>query len=239
MVSLLHVIVVPAHKSLVEVRIKTTIGERLLQKAESLGLAWQIPIHTQIRVAHNLAATVLETIASERIDLALMGWKGSTRVTPDWIFSPVVDAVIQKAACESILVKCNGRTQFDRWLVPLAGGPNAQRALSLLPALTTLSDRPLISLCQVFNPAEQHPNLTTLNQAAALLRTSLPGVIRKVPLYAHSIPTAILNYADDNNCDAIVLGASRAGILQHAVNGNIPAAISKNSDRTVIIVRGA
>lgn len=238
-IEVLHVIVVPAHKSLVEVRIKTTIGERLLQKAKSLGLAWQIPIHTQIRVAHNLAATVLETIASERIDLALMGWKGSTRVTPDWIFSPVVDAVIQKAACESILVKCNGQTKFDRWLVPLAGGPNAQRALSLLPALTTLSDRPLISLCQVFNPAEQHPNLTTLNRAAALLRLSLPNVISKVPLYAHSIPTAILNYADDNNCDAIVLGASRAGILQHAVNGNIPAAISKNSDRLVIIVRGA
>jgi CIC family chloride channel protein len=238
-IEVLHVIVVPAHKSLVEVRIKTTIGERLLQKAKSLGLAWQVPVHTQIRVAHNLAATVLETIASERIDLALMGWKGSTRATPDWIFSPVVDAVIQKAACESILVKCNGRTQFDRWLVPLAGGPNAQRALSFLPALTTLSDRPLISLCQVFDPMEQNPNLTTLNRAAELLRPSLPGAIRKVPLYASSIPTAILNYAEDDNCDAIVLGASRAGILQQAVHGNIPAAISQNSDRTVIIVRGA
>jgi CIC family chloride channel protein len=238
-IEVLHIIVVPAHKSLVEVSIKTTIGEKLLQQAKSLGLAWKIPIHTQIRVAHNLAATVLETIASERIDLALMGWKGSTRATPDWIFSPVVDAVIQKAACESILVKCNGRTKFDRWLVPLAGGPNAQRALSLLPALTTLSDRPLINLCQVFNPAEEHPNLTTLDRAAALLRLSLPSVIRKVPLYSHSISAAIVNYADDDNCDAIVLGASRAGILEHAVNGNIPAAISKNSDRMVIIVRGA
>ncbi|MCY7334878.1 MAG: universal stress protein [Chamaesiphon sp.] len=201
-------------------------------------MASKIPVHTQIQVAHNLAAAVLETIASERIDLALMGWKGSKRTTPDWIFSPVVDAVIQQATCESILGKSNGRTQFDRWLVPIAGGPNAQRAISLLPALTALSNRPQVSLCQVFDLTEQHPDPTTLDRAAELLRPSLPGAIKKVPLYASYIPTAILNYAEEGDFDAIVLGASRAGILQQVVNGNIPAAISQNSNRTVIIVRG-
>ncbi len=237
-VEVLHIIVVPSHKPLLEVRVKTTIGKRLLQQATSLGLTLNIPVHTQIRVAHNLATAVLETIRSERIDLALMGWKGSTRRTPDWIFSPVVDAVIQQATCESILVKSNGRTQFDRWLVPIAGGPNSELAIELLPALTTLGDRSLVSLCQVFNPMEKNPDLTTLDRITQLLRPHFPGSIAKVPLHASSIFTAILNYAEECDSDAIVLGASRAGILEQVVNGNIPAAISQKSDRTVIIVRG-
>ena len=236
-VEVLHVIVVPAHKSLVEIPVKTTLGERLFRQAKSLGLAWQIPVHTQIRVAHNLAAAVLATIDSERIDLALMGWKGSRRATPDWIFSPVVDAVMQQATCESILVKYNGRTQLDRWLVPLAGGPNIQLAIELLPALTTLSHQPLVNLCQVFDPSEQNPDLTTLDRTTELLRPHFPTEIATVPLHGSSIVSTILKYARDCDSDAIVLGASRAGILQQVVNGNIPAAISQNSNRTVVIVR--
>lgn len=238
-VEVLHVIVVPSHKSLVEVRVKTTIAQRLLEQATSLGLASKIPVHTQIQVAHNLAEAVLETIRAERIDLALMGWKGSTRTTPDWIFSPVVDAVIQKATCESILVKSNGRTQLDRWLVPLAGGPNSELAIELLPALTTLGGRSLVSLCQVFDPREENPDLTVLDRTTQLLRPHFPGSISQVPLHASSIVTAILNYAEESHSDAIVLGASRTGILEQVVNGNIPAAISQKSDRTTIIVRGA
>jgi CIC family chloride channel protein len=236
-IEALHVIVVPRHKSLVEVPVKTSMGERLLRQATSLGLAWQVPVHTQIRVAHDLSAAVLQTIESHHINLALMGWKGG-RATPDWIFSRVVDTVLQQAACELILVKSNGQTQFDRWLVPMAGGPNAKRAIELLPALTTLSHKPLVSLCQVFDPAEGKPDLTTLDRAADFLYPYLNDAVTTVPLYAASIPEALLNYSQQEGSDVIVLGASRAGILQQVVNGNIPAAISQNSNLTVILVRG-
>jgi CIC family chloride channel protein len=37
----------------------------------------------------------------------------------------------------------------------------------------------------------------------------------------------------------IVLGASREGLLQQAIKGNIPEAIARYGDRTVILVRGA
>lgn len=60
----------------------------------------------------------------------------------------------------------------------------------------------------------------------------------QVPLHDNSIVTAILNYAQESHSDAIVLGTSRTGILEQVVKGNIPAAISQKSDRTVIIVRG-
>lgn len=245
-VEVLHIIVVPPHKSLVEVPVRTVLGEKLLRQARNLGLTWEVPVHTQIRVAHDLCATVLQTIESQHINLALMGWRGSNRVPTEWIFSRLVDPVMQQANCELILVKCNGQTQFDRWLVPMAGGPNAKLAIELLPALTSLSHKPLVRLCQVFEPANRAPDLTTLDRAADFLSPYLHDAITIVPLHASSIPEAVLDYARQDNSDAIVLGASRAGILQQVVNGNIPAAISQNSDRgasplanrTIILVRG-
>ncbi|WP_143845169.1 universal stress protein [Nostoc sp. T09] len=48
-----------------------------------------------------------------------------------------------------------------------------------------------------------------------------------------------LRSARDNQSDVIVLGASREGMLQQAVHGDIPAAISRNSQQTVILVRAA
>ena len=123
-IEVLHVIVVPPHKSLVEASVRTVLGEKLLRQARNLGLVWQVPVHTQIRVTHSLSAAVLGTIASEHINLAIMGWKGG-KATPEWIFNRLVDPVIQQANCELVLVKYNGRDRFDRWLVPIAGGPNA------------------------------------------------------------------------------------------------------------------
>ena len=246
-VEVLHIIVVPPHKSLVEVPVRTVLGEQLLRQARNLGLVWQVPVHTQIRVAHDLCAAVLETIESQHINLALMGWRGSKRVPTEWIFSRLVDPVIQQANCEVVLVKCNGQTQFDRWLVPMAGGPNAKLAIELLPALTSLSHKPLVRLCQVFEPTDLSPDLTTLDRAADFLSPYLHDAITIVPLHANSIAEAVLDYARQDGSDAIVLGASRAGILQQVVNGNIPAAISQNSvrgasplaNRTVIVIRSA
>ena len=97
-----------------------------------------------------------------------------------------------------------------------------------------------MSLCQVFEPTDGAADLTTLDRAADFLHPYLnDDAIRTVPLDANSIPEAVLNYARQDGSDAIVLGASRAGILQQVVNGNIPAAISQNSDRTVILVRSS
>ena len=212
-IEVLHVIVVPPHKSLVEASVRTVLGEKLLRQARNLGLVWQVPVHTQIRVAHSLSNTVLETIASEHINLAIMGWKGG-KATPEWIFNRLVDPVIQQANCELVLVKYNGRDRFDRWLVPMAGGPNATMAIELLPALTTLSHQPQVRLCQVFGPSNGRQELTTLDRAAQSLQSVLArSAISTVALCSNSIPTAVLNYAREDGSDAIIIGASRAGDL--------------------------
>jgi CIC family chloride channel protein len=152
----------------------------------------------------------------------------------------VLDTLIRQAACEVVLVKLKeDYSNFDRWLVPIAGGPNAQRAIRLLPALTSLSKTPQVNLCQVFNSNEVEPNTTTLEKAANFLKKRLSGSVTISPVRSSSVSEAILECAEHDHSDVIVLGASREGMLQQVIHENIPATISRNKQQTVILVRAA
>lgn len=237
-IECLTVLVLPSHHALAEARVKTTTSQAMLRQATQLGQAWQVPVHTQIRVAHDLSGAILETIKAQHIDLVLMGWKGSTN-TPGRVFSRVVDTVIRQAACDVVLVKLKGQQVFDRWLVPIAGGPNTQQALKLMPALVSLSKTPDVKLCQIFALNSPKPDTTGLDKAAHYLKQQLHRSVTTLPVQSDSVSDAVLECAQAHQSQVIVLGASREGLLKQAVQGNIPETISRNSPCTVVLVRGA
>lgn len=261
----IQIITVSRHSSPAETQVKTTKSRRLLRMAEVLGRKWKIPVHTQIRVSHDVAGAILETIKEQHIDLLLMGWKGNT-ITPGRIFGSTVDTLIRQAPCEIALVKLAGReardrrleargkntqepiipnselriTNYNHWLVPIAGGPNSKAAMKLLPALVTLGERAEVQLCQVFESSAA-PDLKVLQQASRDLGRyrQLAGTTIAIPVIARSVVEGVIDLVKEQDIDAIVLGASREGLLQQAINGNIPAAIAGSVDCTVILVRGA
>ncbi len=234
----LQVIIVPRNRNPAETAVQTTISRHLLDRAIQLGQDWQIPVHTQIRVAHEVSGAILETIKERHIDLLVMGWKGRSS-TPGRVFSRVVDTAIRQAACEVVLVKLNGKSSFNRWLVPMAGGPNSQSAVRLLPALVSLSKIPEIKLYQVFQPTESVLDTTVLEKSVRFLKPRVKALIVATPVRASSVPEAVIDYAQQEHSDVIVLGASRERLLNQAIKGNIPETISRQSDCTVILVRGA
>ncbi|HEY9747086.1 MAG TPA: chloride channel protein, partial [Allocoleopsis sp.] len=237
-IECLQVVLIPRSNSPTETAVSTARSRRLLRQAENLGRAWQIPMHTQIRVAHDVSQAILETIKERHIDLILMGWKGTTS-TPGRVFGGAVDTVIRQAACDVVLARLRGTETFNRWLVPIAGGPNAQYAVQLLPALTSLGETPLVKLCQVFEPSEQEPNTAVLEQAARSLDRRLTVPVIATPVWGASVSETVVKLAQKERCDVIALGASREGMLQQAIKGNIPEAIARNSQCTVILVRRA
>ncbi len=236
-IECLHIIVVPLHESPAEASVSTVAAQRLLRQAMRQAQAWGIPVHTQIRVAHDLSSPILSILKERHINLVLMGWKGST-FTPGKVFSRVVDTIVRQAPCDVILVKLNAECSFHRWLIPIAGGPNGELALKMLPALTSLNTTSEVKLCQVF-PLDETPDIKTLEKAAHFLESQLHKSISTNPIHASSVADAVLKFAKQNSSDVIVLGTSREGMLQQAVHGNIPAMISRNSEQTVILVRVA
>lgn len=237
-IECLQVIPVARHSSPAETAVNTTMSRRLLKRVDRQGQRWQIPVHTQIRLSHTIAQAVLETVKERHIDLLLMGWKGRTS-TPGRIFGDTVDTAIRQAACDVVLVKF-GKSRFSRWLVPIAGGPNARYAVKLLPALAALNPQAEIRLCQIFHASDDNHSSQLLDEEAAFLRQRLPQVeILTTLLCAHSVAEAVIDMAQTAECDVIMLGASREGLLQQAIQGNIPETIARQSDCTVILVRKA
>lgn len=259
-VECLRIVPVPRHNSPAETPISTTLSRRLLNRAVQQGKVWDVPVHTQVRAAHHVAGAMLEVVKERHIDLLLMGWKGSTS-TPGRIFGDTVDTAIRQASCDVVLVKMGDNfgaptamlldtanasvqttlhlTQMNRWLVPMGGGPNAEYAVKLLPALVSLSPNPSIRLCHVYHPKQEQYDSTALEQDAAFLRQRCRGTVEVTSVCANSVVEAVVDMAQNDQCDVIVLGASREGLLQQAIQGNIPEAIARDSKCTVILVRKA
>ncbi len=259
-VECLQIVIVPRHAAPAETAINTTLSRRLLKRVVKQGAVWQVPVHTQIRAAHSVAEAVLETVKERHIDLLLMGWKGSTS-TPGRIFGDTVDTAIRQANCDVMLVKMGDNfvthspvlptgeegglqatlhlAQLNRWLVPMGGGPNAEYAVKLLPALVSLSPRPKIRLCHVYHPRNEDYDPGTLETEASFLRQHSQSWVEVTAVCANSVVEAVVDMAQKDQCDVIVLGASREGLLQQAIQGNIPEAIARDSKCTVILVRKA
>jgi chloride channel protein, CIC family len=255
-IECLQVIPIPRHQNPAQTPVTTTNSRRLLRMAEKLGRDWEIPVHTQIRASHDTAQAILETIKERHIHLILMGWKAEPPTSPDRIFGNIIDTLIRQAPCELVLVKLGHKEEmhddgtmvascplpvaWNRWLVPIAGGPNSSYALQLLPALTSHSSAPTIGVTQVFEPSTLLPDTTGLEKAAFLLSQNLScKKVMTIPVRSYSVSDAVMRLAHTQQYDVVVLGASREGLLQQVVHGNIPEAIAREVNSTVILVRRA
>ncbi len=140
---------------------------------------------------------------------------------------------------------------FNRWLVPVRGGVNSKAALELLPALLTFSNHPYIRLCQIFDPAagsgwnpEDRQRPLAAQEASAYLKAlktfqnkSATSTVAAASVPGTSVADAVIKIANNNAYDVVLLGASREGMLQQAIKGNIPAAIASGCRCTTIVVR--
>lgn len=252
-IECLQVIPIPRHNNPAQTAVNTTKSRRLLRLAEKLGREWKIPVHTQIRASHDAAQAILETIKERHINLIFMGWKAESPTTSGRIFGSIIDTLIRQAPCELMLVKLGHRDDLQsdgttvascplpiawkQWLVPIAGGPNSSHALQLLPALATLAVAPTLKVVQVFPPSTLLPDTAGLEKAAYFLSRKLSCQVAAIPVRSYSVAEAIVHLAHSQHCDVVVIGASREGLLQQVVHGNIPEAIARGVNSTVILVR--
>ena len=111
--------------------------------------------------------------------------------------------------------------------------------LKLLPALVTSSHELEIGLTQVFTLSQQK-DMSVLKAAKQLLinKYKLSNLIKVTSIRNNSVSEGVINLVNTQGFDLVVLGASGEGMLQQAMNGNIPEAIASGVDCTVILVRG-
>lgn len=246
-IECLRIICVPQHIHPAQAQVDTSSARQLMHQIEVWGQEAAIPLHTQIRVATDVSEAILETVAREHIDLLLMGWKGKHSGIES-IFSNVVDSLIKQAGCDLMLVKLGSADHaFPRqlrlrhkWLIPTTGGDRLNKLLTFLPALANLSEiPPKIQLCQVYAPDKSHSYSFDFKLAIAMVQSKLSCPVIPLSIPAYSVSKAIIDLTQRKKYGLVVLGASNEGLLQNAVRGNIPEAIARYADSTVIIFRSS
>ena len=78
-----------------------------------------------------------------------------------------------------------------------------------------------------------------LKVIAQRLEEQLQRPIIPIPICSTSVANALSDLAQVRDCAAIVLGASREGLLKNVIHGNLPTQIAAQADATVFVFRGA
>lgn len=235
----IQIIQIPRNRQPSETAVKTAHSRRILQRAVRYGERHQVSVHTQVRVAHDVAQAILEVEKQRHIDLILMGWQGSAS-TGDRVFGNTVDVILRQAVSPVLLFKWPVNTQsmaLKRWLVPVAGGPNTAHALGWLPPLINVFGAEAVTyLCQIY-PTAAEQNHDLIEAYVQTLSPQCKGHVQGLELTGEIVPT-ILAFAEGIEADVIVLGASRNGLFTQVLQGNIPEAIARQSKCAILLVRG-
>ncbi|PSR19669.1 chloride channel protein, partial [filamentous cyanobacterium CCP3] len=232
-----HVVSVPRSVAPAEAKVDLHGVEPLRQLAMSYAANSGLSVHFQVRAAHEVGRTLLEVIKHRHIDLVLMGWHHPT-LTPGRVISGVVDTLIRQAPCQVVVVRPGRNLTFDRWLIPTAGGPNAQSAQKLLPGLLTLGHAPEIQLCTICHPEKgECLTLQHLTEMADGLEETLHRPVYTQVLTHPSVSDAVIDMARLCRTDAILLGASRENLLSQVIKGNVPLEIAQQTNITIILLR--
>ena len=246
-IECLQVIAVPNYVSPSQSKVDISFSRHLMHRMERWGRKENIPVHTQVMVATDVATAILETATHDHVNLLLMGWKGTTD-PHEQIFGNVVDKIIEHTSCELLLVKLGHQLQAfpqdldhpGKWLIPITKGGKLPKIMKILPGLVNLYNipkSPHINLCQIYLPTEEKTKFKDVTQLAKAIADKSNVEVKATPLSAHSVPEAVTNLCKTESYNLVILSASNEGLLHHGVRGNIPEAIASKLQTTVIIIR--
>ncbi|WP_126147974.1 chloride channel protein [Synechococcus elongatus] len=241
----LHLIPVSREADPSQTAVSTLGARRMLQQAERLGRRWQIPVHTQVRVCHDLSAAILETISDRHINDLVMGWGGGASLAQR-LFREGIDQILQQAPCRVLLVKPGAAflakaplLQGDRptlplrhWLIPLSAQvPQTGLAEPLEQILQLITD-PDISLCQIDLP-RQTVSANRLQQLQRRLENRLRQPIQADLICARSVTAVLLDVMQSRGIEAVMLSMT----LEQLPTTTLWKDLLAQAPQTVIIQR--
>jgi len=234
----LHVVRVPLQLSLSEGRHFLREGKPLLEEVIKHSTEVDVPVHTMIRMGHNVGKAIIDTAIKRQSNLILLGWPGYTE-SKDKAFGRVIDYVSRNPPCDLAVVRFRKREELRRILVPTAGGPNTSLALELAISQARQYEeqeriKPTITALYVVREGEEEKGRWAgrmLEQTVAPYDYPLETKVVTAP----DVVTGILREAEGYNL--VILGATREGLFEQLLWGAIPRRVAEECPKTVIMVK--
>ncbi len=206
----------------------------LLRAAADRAKALEVPLTTDLRVAHQLEDAIDGSVQGQRADLLVMGWKGFTRKR-DRIFGELTDHMIRHCPCDLALVKVvPGPTK--KILLATAGGPNATLGADFTKGFAKLYSASRDACIVIPRDADDAGEKEALSRIAQSLDTlDLEGGIGRKVIRANSVAAGLAKAS--KGYDLMVIGAAKPKPFKQILVGDIPAKAAKYSPKSVILIR--
>ena len=236
-VLVMSVVTVPEQTPLSRGRERTDEKRDVLNYAMSIAEAEGVPVSGTIRIGHNPASAILNTVIQHDSDAVLVGWKGRRTQRRDVVLGTNVDRVVREADCDVYVEKFGMRPdeEVDSIFLPTSGGPHAALAVGTAAAIARRTGATMHA-AYVLSP---DASAETREQGESLLATAAESVddvtVETTLLENDDVVTALVD--ESANHDLTVIGATREGMFQKFVFGTIPETVAERVGTTVIMTK--
>lgn len=231
-ILVMSVVTVPQQTPIDEGRAFADEKRDVINEAMAFAADEDVPVSGTIRIGHDVATAILNTIEQRESDAVLLGWRGRGR-RRDAVLGSNVDAVVTGAKCDVFVEKIgSGQPDgVDSILLPAAGGPHAELAAEAARAISH-SEGSTVTLLRVLEPGTESGNGDVLGPVRDALG-DVPVEVREVE--SSDVADAIVEETADH--DLTLVGATRGGLLQQLVFGAIPEEVGRRAESTVIMAK--
>lgn len=141
----LQVITIPQTENPASAHVHSEAAREMARSCESVGSELSIPTHTSVRVAHEVASAISETISDRNIDLLLMRYHGKSSSRQG---DQIIQSVLANTNCKVVLVGRNYNADRPlRFIIPIADFINGELAMDTCKNL--INSESTVSLCRV------------------------------------------------------------------------------------------
>ena len=215
---------------------KSEIQNALLELSREISQRTGSDIAPRVVYSRNRLKTILNIIRSEDVDFLLLGWRGSMRASR--IFSSIVGKLVRNAPCRVGVLKDRGVGEIRKILVPFSGKKHAPFALKLAADFAA-ADNARITVMRVIGPdddLERQRGIAEREARKALGDTNGAEYEVKVVVNTHPVDS-IVQEANSNGYDLVVVGASKEWSLKNRLFGTTPDVIASGVEPSVLMVR--
>jgi amino acid transporter/nucleotide-binding universal stress UspA family protein len=235
----LHVVRVPYQLTLGDGRSRLKHGRPYLETVINQAKELDVPVHTMIRLGRKVDDAVRKTAMENASDLILLGWPGYTN-TAGRLYGSVIDPIVDDPPCDIALVRYREHRPIRSIFVPVSGGPNSRRVVRTAVNMASLGEEgpAKVNLMHIVPPGAGTRERVRTNQIFdyALEGIDYPHISRNI-VEGTSVLDAILENAENCECELIVIGATDEPLFRNLLVGNIAEQVASRAKVTVIVVK--
>ncbi len=235
-IVVMSVVTVPQQTPLSEGRQFVEEERAVLDRAMDIGEDADVPVSGTVRIGHDVARAILNTIDHEHVDAVLLGWRGRSR-RQDFVLGSNVDEIVTKARCDVLVERIGPRPdEVERILLPTAGGPHAEFAAEAARAVAraTGASVTVMHVVDPDAPADERADAEDkIDRVVDELGEDV--AVERSIVEADDVVEAIVERT--GKFDLTLIGATREGLFQQLLFGAIPEAVGQRAKNTVIMAK--